>query len=400
MREIPGIFERNGGTAQVWNETGLAQEDLAFFQVYNSNLDFLMVNVSLTLGRNLYDEHTLIADVLEGRTGVPRLAVADEVLVGSQEILSQLPGIIERGLASGGTGWPDIPRLDQIIEATGSPPAGDPMAQEMAPAEEFQPDITGSTLGEVEPVETEAPTVETETQSDQTLVQPGPDPAANPTITVGTQPEPEAAIPQDFILPAAIEPTMAERFRLDPVGNSLAVLVLVGMTISVLSVARSRRRGRYENQLGPVVPILAMIGIGVAAYLTYVETSGAVAVCGPVGNCNAVQQSEYARLFGLVPVGVVGLVGYGAIIVAWLLTRARNRTLAARALLLLGAITVAGTLFSMYLTFLEPFIIGATCAWCLTSAVLITILMVLAVRAARAAWATMRSGQGWAGLDA
>ena len=200
-------------------------------------------------------------------------------------------------------------------------------------------------------------------------------------------------------MPAAVEPTMVERYRLDPVGNSLAVLVLAGMMISVLAVARSRRPGRSGNRLGPVVPVLALVGIGVAAYLTYVETSGAVAVCGPVGNCNAVQQSEYARLFGLVPVGVVGLVGYGAIIVAWLLTRASNRTLATRALLLLGAITVAGTLFSMYLTFLEPFIIGATCAWCLTSAVLITILMVLTVRAARTAWATVRSGHRWAGLD-
>ena len=400
MREIPGIFERNGGTAAVWNETGLAQEELAFFQVYNGNLDVLMVNVSLTLGRNFYNEHTLSAGIPAGRTGVPRLAVADDVLVGSQEILAQLPGIIERGLAIGGTGWPDIPRLDQIIAATGSPPIGNGPPIEAAPVDEFVPEVTGSTLGEIEPLQPEAPAVETPSPSDQNLVQSGPDPASSPATTVGTQPEPERVIPQDFVLPVAVEPSMVERYRLDPVGNSLAVLVLVGMIMSVLAVARFRRPGRAGNRLGPMVPLLALIGIGVAAYLTYVETSGAVAVCGPVGNCNAVQQSEYARLFGLVPVGAVGLIGYGVIIVAWLLARARNRILATRALLVLGVVTMAGTLFSIYLTFLEPFVIGASCAWCLTSAVLITILMVLTMRAARAAWATMRSGYRWAGSDA
>jgi uncharacterized membrane protein len=42
--------------------------------------------------------------------------------------------------------------------------------------------------------------------------------------------------------------------------------------------------------------------------------------------------------------------------------------------------TVAGTMFSIYLTFLEPFVIGATCAWCLTSAVLMTLLMLFSVK--------------------
>ena len=44
------------------------------------------------------------------------------------------------------------------------------------------------------------------------------------------------------------------------------------------------------------------------------------------------------------------------------------------------AMAAFGTLFSIYLTFLEPFVIGATCAWCLTSAVVMTLLMLLAAR--------------------
>jgi uncharacterized membrane protein len=48
--------------------------------------------------------------------------------------------------------------------------------------------------------------------------------------------------------------------------------------------------------------------------------------------------------------------------------------------------TAIGTIFSIYLTFLEPFVIGATCAWCLTSAIIMTILMLLTVSPAKAAF--------------
>jgi uncharacterized membrane protein len=44
------------------------------------------------------------------------------------------------------------------------------------------------------------------------------------------------------------------------------------------------------------------------------------------------------------------------------------------------AILFTGTGSSVYLTFLEPFVIGATCAWCLTSAVLMTASLAVAVR--------------------
>jgi uncharacterized membrane protein len=47
-----------------------------------------------------------------------------------------------------------------------------------------------------------------------------------------------------------------------------------------------------------------------------------------------------------------------------------------------------GTLFSVYLTFLEPFVIGATCAWCLTSAVVITLLLWATAPMAAKVWPT------------
>ena len=67
-----------------------------------------------------------------------------------------------------------------------------------------------------------------------------------------------------------------------------------------------------------IIPILCLIGFGVAGYLAYVETTQVEAVCGPVGDCNTVQQSEYARLFGILPIGVLGLFGYVAIFISWM----------------------------------------------------------------------------------
>jgi len=138
--------------------------------------------------------------------------------------------------------------------------------------------------------------------------------------------------------------------------------------------------------VGVVVPLLALVGAVVASYLTYIEATGATAVCGPVGDCNTVNQSEWARLFGVLPIGALGLMGYVAISAAWSVSRYASGLLSAWAGLSLAAMTIGGTLFSIYLTFLEPFVIGATCAWCLTSSMIITALMWLSVGAGRAAW--------------
>jgi uncharacterized membrane protein len=117
----------------------------------------------------------------------------------------------------------------------------------------------------------------------------------------------------------------------------------------------------------------------VAGYLAYVETANVEAVCGPVGDCNTVQQSEYARLFGLLPIGILGLFGYSLILVAWLARRYASGRIAVYASLALMMMSAGGLLFSIYLTFLEPFVIGATCAWCLTSAILMTALFWLSL---------------------
>jgi uncharacterized membrane protein len=196
--------------------------------------------------------------------------------------------------------------------------------------------------------------------------------------------------------PAAPQ-SIAERLQQDPLANSLAIVVLIGMLLSLIAVA-ARWVMRVPTEgfrfAGWITPLLAAAGLAVAAYLTLIELTGDQAFCGPVGDCNAVQQSSYAFLFGVIPIGVLGVLGYAAFILMWSASRFVSGRL--RDLLRIGlfAVALVGTLFSVYLTFLEPFVLGATCAWCLTSAVLQTLLLWLTVDPARASLARLRGTPG------
>jgi uncharacterized membrane protein len=145
-----------------------------------------------------------------------------------------------------------------------------------------------------------------------------------------------------------------------------------------------------------VIPVLCLIGLVVSGYLAYVETAHVEAVCGPVGDCNTVQQSPYARLFGVLPVGVLGVAGYVTILLTWGIGRITRQRLAAYASLAILGMTTFGVLFSIYLTFLEPFVIGATCAWCLTSAIIMTALFWLSLAPARLALYDLLTREGYA----
>jgi uncharacterized membrane protein len=166
----------------------------------------------------------------------------------------------------------------------------------------------------------------------------------------------------------------------DPIGNTLAIVVLVGLLIAMAWAAAAILRAPARSTPGPPswwIPLLALTGLSVAAYLSGVELTGGSAVCGPVGDCNLVHTSVYARLFGI-PIGLIGVAGYVSILGSWVVARRSDGMLGRVARIGLIAVAITGTLFSVYLTFLEPFVLGATCAWCLASAVIIGAILVMA----------------------
>ena len=127
-------------------------------------------------------------------------------------------------------------------------------------------------------------------------------------------------------------------------------------------------RGR---RLEYAIAALAVIGLGVSGYLTYVHYAGLHPLCLASGGCEQVQSSHYAKLFG-VPVALLGVCGYVLILGSLLVRGELGRAAGA----LVGLV---GFGFSAYLTYLELFRIHAVCQWCVASAVLMTAIAALAV---------------------
>jgi len=189
------------------------------------------------------------------------------------------------------------------------------------------------------------------------------------------EPAPPEPVAEPWSLPQAEGPTIARMLRTDPIGGSLALVVLAAMVLSMV-MALAGRRAHLPQAWDRAVPALVAVGMGIAAYLAYVESTGAVAVCGPVGDCNAVQQSPYARLWG-VPVAVFGLAGYASMLAAWIVARGGPGKARPWGWIAAFALALGGTMASAVLTVLEPFVIGAVCSWCLTSAAIMTLLLLL-----------------------
>jgi uncharacterized membrane protein len=119
--------------------------------------------------------------------------------------------------------------------------------------------------------------------------------------------------------------------------------------------------------------VLAVIGLAVASYLTYIHYAGIKPLCGTNGGgCEIVQTSVYSKLAG-VPVALIGLLGYIAIVISLLVPEDENSRLATM------AFTLVGFGFSAYLTYRELFSIHHICEYCVSSAVIVTILMCLSV---------------------
>lgn len=136
--------------------------------------------------------------------------------------------------------------------------------------------------------------------------------------------------------------------------------------------------GRRRVWLDRIELILIAAGIVIATYLTYVKLFGIKPYCAGVGNCEAVQTSPYAELFG-VPVAIWGLLGYLALLALFLVKRYDWRNLGWVARQAFFLVTLVGVLYSAYLTYLELFVINEICPWCVASAVVMTALFVLAI---------------------
>lgn len=257
---------------------------------YGDSFVLLSINTTQGNGSALYNRTVTHFQIPQNRRGVPTIVIGETVLVGSEEIPAQLPALIERGLANGGTPLPAVPGIETAVSA----------------------DLNATTTND---------------------------------------------------------------------GFGLAWLILLGLLGSLgFTGWRFGRAWPQVKSKAPVtlsslwlLPLLVVAGVLVAGYLSYVDLTRTTAVCGPFGECDAVQSSAYAQIAGI-PVALLGLLAYLTIGLLWL---GRNGRFANTIPLFILAIAATGTLFSIYLTILELFVIEAVCAWCLASAAIIGTLMVM-----------------------
>ena len=125
---------------------------------------------------------------------------------------------------------------------------------------------------------------------------------------------------------------------------------------------------------------ITLIGLLVASYMTvYKFTSQELqdAMCVGSKGCSVVNASPYSEVRG-VAVAVLGVLGYLALLAVQLLERRPGIVQENGALIFFG-ISVTGFLFTVYLIFVEVALIKASCPFCITSQVAMTLLFVISV---------------------
>jgi len=368
---------------------------------YQENLKILVVNTFTEEGQELYMSAVDAYDIPDQRIGVPTLIVGGHVLVGSIEIPNELPGIIETGLNAGGIDWPEIPGLLDLIENeipektesgqnetddTGSNPI-DTEETDTSKIDASRTDTSKTDTSKMDKLKTdvsemntpETNIIKTDTsKTDVTIdILVGEESHANRQALERNSPGVSGGGDFNNIVLNAENMSLSERFMRDPAGNTVSVVVLFGMIACVVSSSFKLRGSQKKPERYPnwVIPSILLVGLLVAFYMAYVEINQTEAVCGPVGDCNTVQQSEYAYLFGTIPIGLFGVFGYFCIGLIWLFALLGPTRLQKFSKISLWILALFGTIFSIYLTTLEPFVIGASCAWCLTSAVVMALLL-------------------------
>jgi uncharacterized membrane protein len=305
---------------------------------YGAQFDLFMIEVK---GQQDVDLLYRVAEsykISKKQTGVPFLIIGDQVLIGSAQVREQLPALVDDYLTRGGLDFPANPILADLLQTA-------------SPASPLNSDLLAATQT--------VPSSETESA---------------PPVEEGRNN-----------------------------GFTLAAVVMVFMIVTILYSLFSLLTGKLYFQAAWIaqrnaIPWTALVGLAVAAYLTYVETQSVKAICGPIGDCNAVQSSSYARLWGILPIGVLGAFGYIAILAAWWSARQNWGWISRYAPIALYGMALFGTIFSVYLTYLEIYVIKAVCIWCISSAIIITLLLWFSLDSALRAFAPDDEDDFQAGL--
>jgi uncharacterized membrane protein len=127
-----------------------------------------------------------------------------------------------------------------------------------------------------------------------------------------------------------------------------------------------------------LLALLALVGVGIALYLTLYKVGVIGVLSCSIGSCETVNTSKWSMLFGI-PIATWGLAAYLTLLVTAMVGSSESREQSVPIAQLLVAIAGWSVLFSAWLTYQELFVIHAICIWCVTSALLWVAILAVSV---------------------
>ncbi len=134
-------------------------------------------------------------------------------------------------------------------------------------------------------------------------------------------------------------------------------------------------KGMRHNALYWIIG-LSSVGLIDALYLSYARYMGVTVPCSVTeGGCAIVAASPYAVVFGI-PLAYLGVMFYAITIALAVLYKKYANFYLQYALI---ATIVFGAIDSLYFMYLQAFVIGAFCIYCIISAIITWLLLVFAM---------------------
>ena len=132
-----------------------------------------------------------------------------------------------------------------------------------------------------------------------------------------------------------------------------------------------------EKRLSQLAILFTVIGLLVSIYMTIFKITNNESMCIGSHGCSVVNSSRYSEVNGI-PVAVIGVVGYLAILATLLLER-RSGFFQQNGTLVFFGLSLTGFLFTLYLIFVEVALIKAYCPFCITSQTVMTLIFIISV---------------------
>lgn len=132
-----------------------------------------------------------------------------------------------------------------------------------------------------------------------------------------------------------------------------------------------------DKRFSQLTIAFTVIGLLVSIYMTVFKITNNINMCIGSHGCSVVNASRYSEVNGI-PVAVIGVAGYAALLAVLLLERKPGFFKQNGSMIFFG-LALTGFLFNVYLIFVEIALIKAYCPFCITSQTAMTLVFVLSV---------------------